>query len=227
MTKRTLSLHQNDGPHPDTGAEPRELDEAESAASEDEIAGLDESEETERDEEGEEAIDGEAAVAVDEAGAQALITEPRREFSPTLDLPTPHHWRLVKVAVADRIASLKSIAKKVSDEGYTREARTMEQDAMALSEDVAPQLETQAEIPLATADEVQSGVVNSLRDLVRRHVRRDRQDVDDEALLLRYLGERIERYARDIAERAYAAGLAAREAEAEVFALKSLNALRK
>lgn len=168
----------------------------------------------------------ETYATVDETGAQALISEPPKEFSPTLELPTPHHWRLVKVAIDDRVSALKSIAKKVSDEGYTREARTMEHDALALSEDVAPQLELQAEIPLATSDEVHSGIANELRALVRRHVRRDREEVDDEAILLRDLAAKIERYATDVAARAYTAGCVAREATPEVFALKSLNALR-
>lgn len=186
---------------------------------------LQETEESEESEEVEEAVD-DTTVTVDDAGAQALIDEPKREFSPTLELPTPHHWRLVRAAIADRVGALNAIAKKVSGEGYTREARTMEQDAMALSEDIAPQLETQAEIPLATADEVESGIVNQLRELARRHARRDREGIDDEAVLLKELGKRIERYAVAIADRAYAAGYAAREATPEVFAIKALSELR-
>lgn len=193
----------------------------------------------EEDEQSNEAIAAEEAAAFGdeaeeeevEADAQvednALLQEPPRAFAPTIDLPTPHHWRLVKVAIDDRVSALKSIAKKVSDEGYIREARIMEHDALALSEDVSPQLEVQAEIPLATADEVQSGVANELRGVVRRHVRRDQQDVDHEAQMLKELSERVERFACEVANRAYAAGLSAREATAEVFALKSLNALRR
>lgn len=190
----------------------------------------------EEDEQSNEAIAAEEAAAFgdeeeEEEDVQvednALLQEPPRAFQPTIELPTPHHWRLVKVAIDDRVASLKSIAKKVSDEGYIREARVMEHDALALSEDVSPQLEVQAEIPLATADEVQSGVANELRGVVRRHVRRDQQDVDHEAQMLKELSERVERFACEVANRAYAAGLSAREATAEVFALKSLNALRR
>lgn len=156
-----------------------------------------------------------------------LLQEPPKAFQPTIELPTAHHWRLTKTAIDRRILAIKSLAKKVSDDGYFREARIMEQDALALSEDVSPQLEVQAEIPLATADEVQSGVANELRGVVRRHVRRDQQDVDHEAQMLKELSERVERFACEVANRAYAAGLSAREATAEVFALKSLNALRR
>lgn len=158
---------------------------------------------------------------------RALLTEPRPEFVPTIELATPHHYRLTRQAIEDRVSTVKSLAKKLSDECYTRESRILEQDALALTEDILPQFESQQEIPLATADEVQGGVANELRAVARRHARRDDPERDHEAELLKELSERVERFACEIANRAYAAGLAAREATAEVFALKSLNALRK
>lgn len=211
--KPPLSLHQD---------EPSDTTDAESEAQVD-ITSVESTAEDLTLDASEDAIDESLPLSED----NTLLQEPPKAFQPTIELPTPHHWRLVKAAIDDRVKSLKAIGKKVGDEGYIREARVMEQDALALSEDVSPQLEVQAEIPLATADEVQSGVANELRGVVRRHVRRDQQDVDHEAQMLKELSERVERFACEVANRAYAAGLSAREATAEVFALKSLNALRR
>lgn len=157
----------------------------------------------------------------------ALMEEPPKPFTPSVELPSPHHYRLVRDAVKDRADTVKALAKKLDDEGYLTQARVVRGDATALEEDVLPQFEHQAEIPLATADEVGGGIANELRGLVRRHARRDDPERDHEAELLKELAERITRFATEVAERAFAAGAATREYSAEVFALKSLNGLRR
>lgn len=155
-----------------------------------------------------------------------LLEAPPQEGLPSIELPTPHHYRLVRQAIEDRADTVKGLAKKLDDEGYLREARVLTQDAAALTEGVLPQFERQAEIPLATADELSSAIVNELRGLVRKHVRQDDEKRDHEAELLKSLGDRVTRYTLDVSTRSYAAGMAAREAIPEVFGLKAIEALR-
>jgi hypothetical protein len=143
-----------------------------------------------------------------------------------IDLPTPRHALVARIALESRAEELEKLAKKNKDEQYPREARVMELDAMMLREDLIPQLRDQVEIPLATGDEVKGAVANQLRDLVRRFVKRDPDGEEDyEAQMLDKLSERVGAFASALAERAFHEGFIARQQTAEVIALKCVDQL--
>jgi hypothetical protein len=145
----------------------------------------------------------------------------------TVTIETPHDMKLLGTAVRARAERLAKLAKDNTAEGYAAEARVVKADAERLAQDLAPKFEDQAEIPLATADEVRGAVGNELRQLVRMHAAHTGDDgVDHEAKLLHALGLRIAAFGARCAEQGFAAGVQYREAQPEVIALKASEALR-
>lgn len=171
------------------------------------------------------------AVAADdtenEVSGNPLLQPPPNDAVPDLRMATPHHCAIVRRAVEDRAEALKKLAGKADDEGYPREARIFSGDALALTEDILPQLERQVELAL-DPDELPHAIKNQLHPLVFRHVpvTEDEGEVDHRKLMLEALGERITAFAVDIAARAYTAGLRARKDEPELFAFAAVEALK-
>lgn len=144
---------------------------------------------------------------------------------PPIILAVPHDFALVKIALEDRVTVVKSLANKAEAEGYIREARIMAGDAARLKEDILPQLEHQRELPLATAEELQAGIKNKLRSVVRRHAKPAEENTDHEAELLEELAYRIEAMVMQVAERSFNAGVQLRQSEGRVIGLKCLDGL--
>lgn len=156
----------------------------------------------------------------------ATLTDgPPAELQP-VTFDSPRDYRLVAVAIEDRAATLKKLAKNTEDEGYPREARLIKDDATRLGEDLLAPFKAQMELPLATAEELGAGIQNELRGLVRHHAREATEKVDHEAVLLKALGERVGAFVREVATTAFAAGVAYRETTPEVLALRALDRLR-
>jgi hypothetical protein len=154
-----------------------------------------------------------------------LLTEP--PVTRTIELPTGHHAAVVRRALEDRTTALGKLAGKATDEGYAREGRVIAADAQILEEDVLTQLKGQLDLAF-DHDELTHGIRNQLHPLVFKHVPAtdDEGEVDHRKELLDALGTRVARFVTAAAERAYHAGLRARQDEPEVFAFRSLDALR-
>jgi hypothetical protein len=168
---------------------------------------------------------GERVVDLDADGARALLEGKPASTGelPSIELPTAHHFAITRIAIEQRAESLKKLASKTSDEGYPREARVIAADAQALNEDVLPQFRDQAELPLASYEDVKYGIANLLRGNVWKHVQQAADDqVDHRNLLLDVIGSKVAQLLIAVAERSYTAGFRAREETPEFFALKSL-----
>ncbi len=137
---------------------------------------------------------------------------PRVDLAP-IQLDTPRDYQLLRLAIEDRADALEKLATKTQGEKYPKEARIISGDASRLRDDILPMISEQTEIALATPDEAQAAIKNGIRDVVRRHSKESDGNTDHEAVLLQYLGERINRYATQIAIAAFNAGVAYRETE--------------
>lgn len=124
-------------------------------------------------------------------------------------------------ALEHRADSLDGLAKKNEGEGYAKEARIIRGDSQAIREHILPLYRPQQELALAGFEEVTAGIANNLRQFVRR-ARTKKMDDED---VLSGLSLRIHQFARQVAERAYAAGIAAREHDANVLMVRSLTGL--
>ena len=172
-----------------------------------------------------------------------LIQEPARPEGRSgapepLAFRTRHDVSLTAQALELRAEDLTKLAKKNQDEGYRAEARAILGDVGAIKEVILPQLADQRELPIATPEDVESAVANALRPGVHALVRSTRAaptNVGDESVAafdrdradgyVARLAERVARYAAEVAERAYTAGLAARESTPEAIAVKSIDLL--
>lgn len=138
-----------------------------------------------------------------------------------------HDMKLVAFAVEERVTRLRALEKKNTDEGYLREARTIAADAARLEKGILPALSLdQAEFPTLTAVEARSGIANHLHDVIRRYVRHSEGPEDNPVEAFENeVCQRVERFGREIAEKAYAAGYAARGQHPTAFILSALEQL--
>ena len=143
-----------------------------------------------------------------------------------VEFDAPSDFRLVSAAIEDRAKALDALAKKADDTGYPKEGRIFKNDADRLRLDLLDRFSAQQELPLATADELEAGVKNELRSIVRQHAKESSEKVDHEAVLLEELGRRLARFATACVEQGFAAGVAYRQATPEVIGLKQLDQLR-
>lgn len=151
--------------------------------------------------------------------------------------------RLAVAALEGRQSNLEKLAKKTEDEGYPKEARIIRGDAQVIADHILPQLRPQVELPLPSPAECRAGIAEALRGLLHGKLEHeftagrqaamvddgDRIDAKprvDLEVLLGELAERLERFGRSVADRAYAAGHAAREQTAEAAMVRSLDELR-
>lgn len=167
-------------------------------------------------------IDAPAAPA--RSAVEAEERSPRQGV-PALKFDTVRDVVLTKVALEERIAALKKLATRNAEEGYPREARNIEGDCIQLAERILVQLEDQTEMELDGGDSVDFGIMNHLRDLVHAHVKDKSEAFDHEEILLKALGEKVGRYVRAVADRAFAAGVHARSSDSASLALGALEHL--
>lgn len=178
----------------------------------------------------------------------ATATLPTAERSVTLK--SARDVTLAVQALESRADTLEKLAKKNSDEGYTRESRTQLTDKQAIELHILPQFRAQQELPLVDPEASRATIAQALRPVVAgrltvkvmdrqvreladargggAHGERAAQEellVDREGQLLDALARRIFAYAVAVAEAGYAAGYAAREAEPEVLAHRELAVL--
>lgn len=149
------------------------------------------------------------------------LGEPDRSQAPApraIELEVPRLYSLTVAAIEDRAAKLEKMATGLDGNRYPREVRTLKADALMLREDVLPKFKDQEELQLGTPEEVQYGLRNALQPLVHRALLWDVEEED----LTDWLVERLEPFARDLAERAYHAGYAARSDEPGLLALRAL-----
>ena len=153
--------------------------------------------------------------------------------SPTpVELRTRRDYTLTTRALKSRVEVLEKMAKKNEEEGYEREARTQSADAAAIKLFILPKFQEQAEIPLVTEDDMRLRIGESIRDVVAGSlvVRAPEEKQTDmlrsrEDALVESLSMRIEAFAHEIAQEAYASGYAARDNEPLLIANRCLNAL--
>lgn len=163
------------------------------------------------------------AKVLDDPKQETLIPGDEAPQLHPVEFDAPSDFRLVATAIEDRAKALANLAKKAEDEGYPKEGRIFKNDADRLRLD---RFSAQQELPLATADELEAGVKNELRSIVRQHAKESSEKVDHEAVLLEELGRRLARFATACVEQGFAAGVAYRQATPEVIGLKQLDQLR-
>lgn len=151
-----------------------------------------------------------------------------------VQLRAPHDYTLVTQALDLRKEDLKKLSKKTSEEGYTREARVMEADALAIEHHILPAFREQREIPFVTHEALSKMVGAALKAPIWKafdqlgdpkvivtydgiKARRER--------LLEQLTNRLTFYVKDVAEEAYRQGTAAREQSSEAIAARSIQTL--
>lgn len=162
----------------------------------------------------------------------ATLTGREASAPAAVQLRNTHDFAIVVRSLEDRHEQIEKLAKKNEDDGYHREARAQRADAGAIKQFILPLLRGQAELPLATAEQVREAVVLRIAPLVRDMlVVRAPEDRQEDMLRTREknLCERlalyIESYASAIAEEAYNAGYAARASDPEAIALRMVHAL--
>lgn len=149
-----------------------------------------------------------------------------------IELRTRRDHSLTVQALEHRAKGLEGLAKKNTDEGYAREAKTQLADVAAIRSFILPQFRAQQEMPLVSTEQVRAGIIEALRFAVHGElVVRTPEDRQEDALrsreqrLLERLAVHIEGYAMAVAEDAYNAGYSARENQPEVIAHRQIGAL--
>jgi len=167
--------------------------------------------------------------------ANALARSDADKAPPTVQLRNAHDFGIVIRSLEEREQQIEKLAKKNEEEGYHREARTQHADAAAIRQFILPALRGQAELPLVTGDHVRQAIADRLRVVVRPTVKLGTPSGDKEAQedafrsretrLVEQLAIYVEHYVAAVAQEAYNAGLAAREADPEAIALRVVHAL--
>lgn len=149
-----------------------------------------------------------------------------------VQLRTRRDYTLTTRALTSRAELLEKLATKNEDEGYEREARTQSADAAAIKLFILPLFQEQAEMPLVTEEDMRLRIGESIRDVISGAlvVRAPEEKQTDmlrsrEDSLVESLSLRIEAFATDIAQEAFAAGYAARDNEPLLIANRCLRSL--
>lgn len=147
-------------------------------------------------------------------------------------LRTLRDYTLAAQALSHRADDLEKLAKKNSEEGYSREARTQLADVAAIRQFILPRFSEQQELPLVTTDQLREKIGQGLRDIVSGAlVVRAPEDKQTDLLrsredhLVERLAARVANYGIQIAETAFAAGYASRDDDPEVLAHRCLSSL--
>jgi hypothetical protein len=160
---------------------------------------------------------------------------------PTVTLRTPHDHKLVIDALEARAEALDKLAKKNEDEHYTREARAINADVAAINTTIIPAFRGQASLKLVADGELQAAVARAIKPKVHRALvqyttsleatedKDDQRDllVDREQGLLEELARHVELMLLAASAEGVAAGVAMRESDPEVVAVRALGTLRE
>jgi hypothetical protein len=150
-------------------------------------------------------------------------------------LRTAHDFTLTATALEARAEELKKLSKKNQEEGYSREAKSVQADADAIEYHILPAFRDQRELPLMTVEQVEKEVAGAMRSFVFRSfdgLDDPKQSITPENIrgrkerLLKTIGERVTFFAREIAERAFNEGYAARDTAPESLAMRCISSLR-
>ncbi len=151
-------------------------------------------------------------------------------------LASAHDFTLTTQALEHRAEELKKLSKKNSEEGYTREAKSIEADVAAIEYSILPQFRNQRELPLAGVEQLESSVEAALRVFIFRAfdtLDDPKSKVTAEGIRNRHdrlvdlLADRITLYARDVAEDAFNHGYAIRQTSPEAIAARNVRTLRQ
>src|SRR5689334_12432410 len=83
-------------------------------------------------------------------------------------LKSAHDFALATTALEHRAEELKKLSKKNREEGYVREARSIEPDAAAIEHAILPQFRSQRELPLADFERLEKSVGEAIAKFVRQ-----------------------------------------------------------
>ena len=166
----------------------------------------------------------------------ALLEETAAPKKPSpVTLRTAHDFSLVTQALEFRKEDLTKLAKKVQEDGYAREARSISADAEAIERHVLPQFREQRELPLVTHEQLEKEIAVALTRFISAAFRGlgDPKVVVTPATidhrreeLLKSLTTRVALYVKDVADDAFNQGYAAREQTAEALAMRAIGTLR-
>jgi SepF-like predicted cell division protein (DUF552 family) len=146
-----------------------------------------------------------------------------------------HDYSLTTTALESRKEELKKLAKKNTDEGYTREARAVQADADAIEHHILPSFRAQRELPLVSIDQLEKEVAGALNRFVTTAfagLGDPKVLVTPEGIgsrkkvLLQQLATRVTLYATQLADEAFNQGVAARAQTSEALALGAIATLR-
>lgn len=160
-----------------------------------------------------------------------MFTEQATETEP-VTLRTRRDYTLTTQALEHRADDLEKLAKKNSEGGYPREARTQLSDVAAIRQFILPRFSEQRDLPLVTTETLKAAIGQGLRDIIsgalvvrapedkQADLLRTRED-----LLIEQLATRVANFGVSIADTAFAAGYASRDDDPEVLAHRCLSAL--
>lgn len=131
--------------------------------------------------------------------------------------------KLVKIAVEDRIAAIKGLAKKNSAEKYSDEAAVQEADALYLEEEVLKDLQEQLEIPEPIA-EVKDLVAQQIAEVCRIYSTEIKTADVRDTMLHEHLATRMLFVMRHACKLSFAAGRQVLEVEDERMLRHALKA---
>ena len=150
-----------------------------------------------------------------------------------IEFRTRHDISLTVKALELRAADLEKLAKKNTDEGYSREGRVQLTDAATIKELILPAFRDQGELPLVTPEQNRGGIVEGLRPIIRNAlIVRAPDEKQEDALqsrednLLEKLALRVEAFAEEVAIHAYNAGKEARLSSEAHFIARSIHAIQ-
>lgn len=165
----------------------------------------------------------------------ALIAGAEKKAPASVELRSAHDFALVTTALKARKDDLEKLSKKASDEGYYREAKTIQADAEAIEFAILPQFAQQTTLPLLTQEQLEERIHAALRvhcfrafegleendgDIPPAAVRQRRDE------LAKTLSAKVAQTVIDVAEAAWKQGYSFRHATPERIASEQLDALR-
>lgn len=173
-------------------------------------------------------------VSTEQTSALADEAPTSRKTKP-VELRSAHDYTLTVQALEARAEDLKKLATKNQDEGYTREARSIQADVASIEQHVLPAFRAQRELPLVTEEHLEKEILGALRPLVwqafngldnpKTHVTPAMLDRKREELL-DTLVARVQHFATELAEESFNQGSASRQQTAEALAMRCIKALR-
>lgn len=169
--------------------------------------------------------------------ANALLDDaPETKKAPEpVKLRSAHDYSITQFALEQRKEGLVKLAKKTSEEGFSREARAIQADADAIEQAILPQFRQQRELPLVTHEQLEKEVGGALKIFITRAfsglgdpkiVATPEGIASRRNLLLEDLTKRVTLCVKDVADEAFNQGAAARTHTSEALAMRQISTLR-